>query len=87
MANLLDNLQSRKELRVPENLAAHRVALLDAAGVPIPGFAMADGDPITSDSLRHALSWKGTSNISALRGREVALQFQIRGKAKLFAFR
>ena len=27
MANLLDNLKSRKELRVPENLAAHRTGL------------------------------------------------------------
>ena len=64
-----------------------RVALLDAAGKPIPGFDIADCDPITTDSLSHPLRWRGQTDLSALQGREVALRFQIRGKARLFAVR
>lgn len=64
-----------------------RVALLDASGKPIAGFDIADCDPITTDSLSHPLHWRGQASLSALQGREVALRFQIRGKARLFAVR
>ena len=64
-----------------------RVALLAPSGEVVPGFGIAECDPITTDNLRHGLSWKGAADLSKLKGHAVALRFELRGKARLFAFR
>ncbi|MBN2311033.1 MAG: hypothetical protein JXR94_18805, partial [Candidatus Hydrogenedentes bacterium] len=61
------------------------VALLDAAGKPIPGYERSDA--ITGDSLRHAVTWKGKGDVALapLAGKPVALRFDMKD-AELFAF-
>jgi hypothetical protein len=54
------------------------VALLDAGGKPLPGFSLDDCEPISADSFSHVVKWRGTSDLSALSGREVCVQFSLR---------
>jgi hypothetical protein len=62
-----------------------RVALLDEAGKALPGFGLLDCDPIRVDSVRHVVTWKGRSDVTALAGKPVSLQFEL-ANAKLYAF-
>ncbi len=61
-----------------------KVGLLDESGHPFPGLALADCDPVRSDSTRFPVSWRGNDDVSELSGRVVQLQFELRN-AKLFA--
>jgi hypothetical protein len=61
-----------------------RAALLDENSKPIPGFALADADPVKSNDVEKIVTWKGHSDLKALVGRTVKLQLQIE-KAKVFA--
>jgi hypothetical protein len=60
------------------------VEVQDEKGSAIPGFSMADCDPIQTDSIRHVVSWKGSTNLSRLAGKSVRLKFKMQD-AKLFA--
>jgi hypothetical protein len=60
-----------------------RVELQDAAGKPLPGFALADCTPITGDFINHTVTWKGRS-LAALAGKPVRLRFVMQ-QADLFA--
>jgi len=50
-----------RELRINADASRGevRAELRDHRGKPVPGFALADSDPFTGDSLGHRLSWKG----------------------------
>lgn len=61
------------------------VELLDEHGKPIPGFTLSDCDPVFGDSIERTVSWKGSTDVSALAGKPVKLRFQLRD-ADLFAF-
>lgn len=61
------------------------VELLDAQGVPIPGFSGHDCDVIRANSVTYTVRWKGSSDVSSLQGKTVKLRFRMRD-AKLFAF-
>lgn len=61
------------------------VEVLDAQGQPLPGYTRAEADPITGDSVRHAVTWKGKSDVSALKGRTIALGFHL-DTTKLYSF-
>lgn len=50
------------------------VELLDAEGQPIAGFTRDDCDPITTDDVRHTVTWNGSADVSALAGQTVILQ-------------
>ena len=50
------------------------------------GRAMADCDPITGDNLERTVTWKGESDLSALRGKLVRLRFYMR-RARLYALK
>ena len=63
-----------------------RVGLLDAAGAPLPGFALADCQPLTADAVRAPVVWAGGGDLARLRGTRVKLQFEVCG-ATLWAFR
>ena len=70
------------------NMAAKgsaRVALRDESGKALPGFSLEDCDPIRVDSVRHVVTWKGRSDVTALAGKPVRLQFELTN-AKLYAF-
>lgn len=60
-----------------------RLAILDSAGRPLPGFALADCQPVRGDSLAHRVRWEGLPALP--RGRPVQLEFQWRD-GDLFGF-
>ena len=73
--------------RLVLNVAAEgsvRVGLLDEAGRPLPGFALADCDPISADSTRQTVSWRGQDDVGPHAGKVVQLRLELRN-AKLFA--
>ena len=73
--------------RLVLNVAAEgavRVGLLDEAGRPLPGFALADCDPISADSIRQTVSWRGKDDVGPHAGKVVQLRFELRN-AKVFA--
>ncbi len=63
-----------------------RVALLDGAGRPLPGFSADDCDPVWTNATGAEVSWRGNSDLTALRGREVSLEFRSH-RTKLYSFR
>ena len=64
---------------------ALRVELLGQDGKVIQGFGRSDADPFTGDSLRHTITWRGTTDVSRLSGRQVRVRFSLRD-ADLYAF-
>jgi hypothetical protein len=62
-----------------------RAAILDENSAPIPGFDIADCDPIKVDSLAQVLSWNKNTDLSQLAGKTVQLRFELED-AKLFSF-
>jgi len=62
-----------------------RVEALDPAGKVIEGFAKKDCTPITSDSVRHVLKWKGKADCQLIQARPIKLRFYLK-KAKLYSF-
>ena len=61
------------------------VEALDADGKVIGRFSRTNCQPITSDSVRHVVSWNGNSDSRLLQGRPIKLRFHLR-RAKLYAF-
>ena len=61
------------------------VAITDARGKPLSGFAVADCDKIMTNDTDHVVSWKGNSDVSALAGKPIRLRFEMRS-TKLFGF-
>jgi hypothetical protein len=74
---------NRLELNVNAAKGRARVELLDAAGRGLPGFGLSD--PVTADSLRATVAWKGQTDVGALRGKPVSLRFTLQD-AELFSF-
>lgn len=64
-----------------------RVAVLDAAGkAPLPGFSLDDCEPIYGDEIARTVTWKAGSDVGALAGRPIRLEF-VMEDADLFAIR
>ncbi|MBI5687161.1 MAG: hypothetical protein HZC54_18980 [Verrucomicrobia bacterium] len=63
-----------------------RVELQDAAGKPLPGFAIADCAPITGDSIEQIVKWKSRADVSKLAGKPVRLRFELK-EADLYSMR
>jgi len=55
-----------------------RVEIQDAAGAPIPGFALADAREELGDSIERTVHWKQGSDVSALAGKPVRLRFVLK---------
>jgi hypothetical protein len=49
----------------------------DPAGKPVPGFAAGDCDIFEGDSTAHVLSWRGQSDLRALKGRRLMLRLSM----------
>ncbi len=63
-----------------------RVACLDAAGKPIPGYTLEDCDIIhTANEINRIVKWKGRSNVGSLAGEPIRLRFVMQN-ADLYAF-
>ena len=61
------------------------VEALDVKGKIIDGFSGDDCMPITTDSVRHVVTWKGNPDCHLLQARPIRLRFHIEN-AKLYAF-
>jgi hypothetical protein len=63
------------------------VAIIDPAGVPIPPFTADNCEPISADSVRQRVRWKGASDLSAVTQKPVKLRFELSGpRVQLFSF-
>jgi hypothetical protein len=74
--------------RLSLNVAARggvRVALLDAAGQPLPGFSIEECDVIHGDALSQVVRWRGDPDVGRLAGQAMRLRFELQN-AKLYAF-
>lgn len=54
-------------------------------GKPIAGFTAADCDVFRGDAVHHRLSWRGSDDLTALRGRRVMLRMAMR-HAEIYSF-
>ncbi len=63
-----------------------RVELQDAAGRPLPGFALDDCDELFGDTLDRTVTWRNRSDVSALAGRPVRLRLVL-GDADLYSLK
>jgi hypothetical protein len=63
-----------------------RVEIQDAAGNPIPGFALADSAEIFGDETERRVAWKSGWDLSRLNGTPVRLRFEMKD-ADLYSFR
>lgn len=62
-----------------------RVEILDRAGRVIAPFSIENAVPVTGDSTRHAIRWKGRETLDGLAGEAVRFRFVL-ARARLFAF-
>ena len=77
---------SRLELNVDASAAGEvRVEMLNEQGQPIPGFALADCEPLVQSGVAKRVLWKGSDDLASLRSKPVKLRFAMRD-AKLYAF-
>jgi hypothetical protein len=71
------------------NLAAPkgelRVEILDEAGQPIPPFTQENCQPLTGDSTRQLVQWKGASSLDTVNGRPVKFRFHLK-QGSLYSF-
>jgi len=63
-----------------------RVEIQDAAGKPLPGFALADCPAIFGDAIERTVTWSKGSDVSAIAGQPVRLRFVL-NDADVYAFR
>jgi hypothetical protein len=63
-----------------------RVEIRDAAGIPIPGYTLADCPPIVGDEIGRCVAWKSGVDVSSLAGKPVRLRFVLRD-ADVYSFR
>ena len=63
-----------------------RVALLDEAGRPLPGYGADDCDPVWINFTAATVSWRGQADLSGLRGKQLRLEFTS-NRTKLYSFR
>lgn len=63
-----------------------RVEIQDAAGKPVPGFALSDCAEVFGDTIDRPVSWKGNDDVRSLAGRPVRLRFLLKD-ADLYSFR
>lgn len=61
-----------------------RVEAIDALGRVIKGFSEAECQPITTDQVRHVVTWKQGANCHPLQGRPIQLRFHLK-QAKLYS--
>ena len=62
-----------------------RVELQDSAGEPIPGFSLADSNPVFGDSVSRIVTWKANKSLKELSGKPVRIRFVMRD-ADLYSF-
>ncbi|MBN2448965.1 MAG: hypothetical protein JXR77_01165 [Lentisphaeria bacterium] len=59
--------------------------ILQADGSAVDGLSFADCEPVSTDSTRIAVTWRGGRDLAALRGQPVRVRFRLRS-GSLYAF-
>lgn len=67
-------------------LGSVQVEIQDETGAALPGYALADCDPIFGDDLDRRVIWQGSADLAALAGQPVRLRVALRD-ADLYALR
>ena len=62
-----------------------RVEIQDVSGQPLPGFSLADCEPLYGDALEQIVVWKNRPSLEPLAGRPVRLRFEVRD-ADLYSY-
>jgi hypothetical protein len=62
-----------------------RAEVLDEQGQPIAPFTAGNCEPVSSDSTKIMVKWKGAEDLSALTGRSVRFRFHLKN-GSLYAF-
>ena len=62
-----------------------QVEIQDTDGQPLPGFGLAEADPVVGNTIDKTVTWQGKSDLSELIGKPVRLRFVLRAM-KLYAF-
>ena len=62
------------------------VEIQDAAGVPLPGYGLAESEETFGDALERVVRWKSGSDVSRLAGQPVRLRFVLKD-ADLYSIR
>jgi len=63
-----------------------RVEVQDAAGRPVPGFALEDSAELVGDQIERAVRWKGAGDLAGLAGKPVRIRLALKD-ADVFALR
>jgi len=69
-----------------KELTGYNVALTNPPKKPVRGFGADDCDPVTADSVRHVVTFKGASDVGNLAGQVIRLRFEMQN-ARLYAFK
>ena len=76
---------SQLELNTDAAAGSVRVELREADGRPIPGFTLADCEPLRADAIAATVRWRPGGSLAKLAGRPVRLAIEL-NDARLFAF-
>lgn len=63
-----------------------RVEIQDIAGVPVPGFSLADCPLIVGDAIAQRVKWQNDPDLALLAGKPVRLRFEMQ-ECDLYSFR
>lgn len=55
-----------------------RVEMIGANGLPVPGFTLADCEPVRGDRIETVVQWKGGADVSSLARKRVRLRFSMK---------
>jgi hypothetical protein len=78
---------SKLELNYSTSAAGFvKVELLDQAGMPVPGFTLAEAHELVGDEIGRTYNWKKGMDVSALRGKPVSVRFHLKD-ADLYSYR
>ncbi len=81
-----DRMSDVKGRRSDVGARGVRVGVLRPDGSAFSGFSISDCDVFQGDDCHYIMTWNGSSDLSALKGKEVKLRFEITGPVKLYAF-
>ncbi len=62
-----------------------RVAVLDEQEARVEPFSLANCLPVTTDSVRHSIRWRGSDSLASVVGRTVRLKFEFTN-AEFYSF-
>lgn len=51
---------------------------------PFEGYGLAEADPMVSDDLSQVVTWKGSGDLSGLKGKDVAIRLHL-SRARLYS--